>query len=153
EKFKIESGDKIKTDKRIEVTITFGDDIKLKIGESTTVDMGDFIVSTVPGDSRVKIKEPLIPDLSVGTLTAIINKLKPRTKFEIHTPNCVTCARGTIFSLWTDGNTTSLTVVEGEVEFSDLKGNKTIVKSNQICICSKEQGLQKPVTLPIDSKK
>lgn len=106
----------------------------------------------VGGGSRVKINEPSNFELMMGSLTAFINKLKPRTKFEIHTPNCIPAVRGTIFSLYVDENITSLTVVEGEVEFSDLKGNKVIVKDNQTCVCSKEQGLQNPVTLPINLK-
>lgn len=149
EKLEVKKGDRIKTGKGTEITITLEDDLKLKIGKNTVVDMGDFYISTLPGDSRVTIKPSV---LNMGTITAIINKLRSNTKFEIRTPICHTGVRGTIFSLWTDGQTTSLAVVEGEVEFSDLKGNKIIVRSNQTCICSKDQGLQKPITLPINLK-
>lgn len=136
EKSRIENGDTIKTNKRAQVNIADSVGNKMWIG----------------GGSRVKINEPSDFELLIGTITGFINKLKPKTKFEIHTPTCGTGVRGTIFSLWTDGQTTSLTVVEGEVDFSDLKGNKVTVKSNQTCICSKDQGLQQPVTLPINLK-
>jgi hypothetical protein len=108
----------------------------------------------IGGGSKVKINEPSNFELLIGSLTAFINKLKVKTKFEINMPTtgAGVAVRGTIFSLYADKNVTTLTVVEGEVEFSDLKGNKVIVRSNQTCVCSKDQGLQQPVTLPINLK-
>jgi hypothetical protein len=136
EKFRVKNGDTIKTDKKTQVNIA----------DSTGNKMW------IEGGSNVIINKPSDFDLIIGSITAFIKSLKPKTKFEIHTPTATTGVRGTIFSVWTDKTTTSLTVVEGEVEFSDLKGNKTIVKSNQACFCSKDEGLQRPVTLPISVK-
>lgn len=136
EGFKVKNGDKIETNKRTHVNIADSAGNKVLIS----------------GGCRVKINEPSNFELMLGSLTAFIKSLKVKGKFEIHTPNASTGVRGTIFSVWTDKITTSLTVIEGEVEFSDLEGNKVIVKSNQSCVCSKEQGLQQPVTLPINLK-
>ena len=136
EKFEVKKGDTIKTDSKTQVNIADSAGNKIWIG----------------GGSKVKINEPSNFELLMGSITAFLSKLQSKTKFEINTPVAVAGVRGTIFSLWTDGQTTSLTMVEGEVEFSDLKGNKVIVKENQTCICTKEQGLQKPVTLPTSLK-
>jgi len=87
-----------------------------------------------------------------GTIDVIfenIDALKREGRsLKCRTPQAICGVRGTVFSLFTDENFTTLTVVEGEVEFSDLKGNKVIVKSNKYCICSKDGGLQKPVAMP-----
>ncbi len=138
EKFEVKKGDTIKTDKRTQVNIADGAGNKMWVG----------------GGSRVKINEPSNFELMMGSLTAFLNKLKVKGKFEIHTPTfgSVWTVRGTIFSGYVDQSIASLTVIEGEVEFSDPKGNTVIVKSNQTCTYSKEHGLQKPVTLPINLK-
>jgi hypothetical protein len=136
EKFRIKNGDTIKTDKKTQVNIADSAGNKMWI----------------EGGSNVIINKPSDFELIIGSITAFIKSLKPKIKFEIHTPTATTGVRGTIFSVWTDKTTTSLTVVEGEVEFSDLKRNKTIVRSNQACFCSKDEGLQRPVTLPISVK-
>jgi len=136
EKFEVRKGDIIKTDKRTQANIADSAGNKMWIG----------------GGSGVKINEPSNFELIIGSITAFIKSLQPKSKFEIHTPTVTTGVRGTIFSVWTDKTTTSLTVIEGEVEFSDLKGNKVIVKSNQTCVCSKGQGLQQPITLSMNLK-
>ncbi len=133
EKFEVKKGDTIKTDSKTQVNLADSSGNKISIG----------------GKTEVKINSANNLKLIAGTITAFIKKLRPKTKFEVHTPHSTTGVRGTAFSLFTDGNVTTLTVIEGEVEFSDLKGNKVMAKDNQSCICSKEQGLGKPVSLPI----
>lgn len=135
EKLGIENGDIIRTDSKTQIKLVDKDGNKITIG----------------GNTELKIETASNLKLMSGTITAFLKKIIPKSKFEIHTPITVAGVRGTFFSLWTD-KTTTLTVIEGEVEFSDLKGNKVMVASNQTCICSKEQGLQKPVTLPINLK-
>ena len=76
----------------------------------------------------------------------------PKDGLKVRTPQAVCGVRGTIFGLHVEKDVTTITVVEGKVEFSDLKGNKVIVKENPFCICSKEQGLQMPVTVPFNLK-
>lgn len=134
---RIENGDVIRTNSNTQINL------KDRAGNKITIG----------GKTEVKVENASNLKLMVGSITIFFKKIKPESKFEIHTPICVAGIRGTIFSLWTDGKTTSLTVVEGEVEFSDLKGNSVIVTSNQTCVCSKEKGLQRPVALPINLKK
>lgn len=133
---RIENGYIIRTNSKTQINLADKADNKITIGCNTELKM-----ETV---SNLK--------LIVGAITTFIKKLKPKSKFEIYTPTASTGVRGTIFSVWTDKKTTTLTVIEGKVEFRDLKGNKVMVMSNQSCICSKEQGLQKPITLPINLK-
>lgn len=132
----IQEGDLIKTDFKTQVKIVDVAGNRAWIGEN----------------AEVEIKSPFIFKLSTGSITVFIKKLEAGMKFEIRTPVAVVRACGTIFSVWTDKTTTTLTVVEGEVEFSDLKGNKVTVKANQSCICSKDRGLQKPITFPFNLK-
>lgn len=135
-KYPIKDGDIIKTAKTTQINIADNAGNKISIG----------------GKTEVKMNAMRDLKLIAGTITAFIKKLKPKTKFEVHTPTSAVSVRGTAFSLFTDDNATTLTVIEGSVEFSDLKGNKVMVKDNQSCICSKEQGIQKPIILPVDLK-
>ena len=133
----IEKGDIIRTSSKTQINLADRAGNKITIG----------------GNTELKIETVSNLKLMAGTVTAFLKKLKPKSKFEVHTPTAIAGVRGTAFSMWTDSMTTTLTVVEGEVEFSDLKNNKVIVTSNQTCICSKEQGIQKPVKLPVNLKK
>ena len=132
----IENGDIIRTNSNTQINLTDRDNNSI----------------TISCNTELKVETVYNLKLMAGTITTFLKKIKPKSKFEIRTPVASTSVRGTIFSVWTDKTTTSLTVVEGEVEFSDLKDNSVIVISNQTCICSKKQGLQKPVTLPVNLK-
>ncbi len=133
EGFEIKKGDVIKTDGKTQVNMVGGVG-KVSIG----------------GGSIVKINDSSI-ELSVGNVAVFLKK--PKTKFEVRTPISIASVCGATSALYVDKNITSLTVVDGEAEFSDLKGNRATVKSNQTCICFKDQGLQKPATVPFDLKK
>ena len=135
EGFEVKKGDVIKTDGRTQVNMVCGVG-KVSIGRG-----GIF--------SIVKINDSSI-ELSTGNVAVFLKKLK--TKFEVRTPISVASVYGATFVLYTDKNTASLTVADGEVEFSDLKGNRATVKNNQTCICFKNQGIQKPATVPFDLK-
>lgn len=139
EKFKIKIGDKIKTDKNTQVTIGDIRGNKISIGSKTEVKIRENEIELIFGTILIELSE------RVEML-----KQEGYNFFKVRTPNSHCCPRETIFSLYVDKNVTTLTVIKGKVEFSDLKGNKVIVKSNQTCNCSEEQGLQKPVTLSID---
>ncbi|MDI6800331.1 MAG: FecR domain-containing protein [Actinomycetota bacterium] len=137
DKFRVEVKDVIRMSKKGQVNLVDEAGNKMALGAKT----------------EIKIDGPTDFELLGGTITAFIRKLKPKSKFDLKIPFLgVNSIRGTIFSVWTDGETMTLTVVEGQVEFSDLKGNAVMVKENQSCICSKEQGLQLPVTLPVNLK-
>jgi len=43
------------------------------------------------------------------------------------------CPKDTVFAIYTDEKHTTLTVIEGDLEFSNLKGDSVIVKDNQAC--------------------
>ena len=132
EGFGIKKGDVIKTDGKTQVSIVGGVG-KVSIG----------------GGSIVKINDSSI-ELSAGNVAVFLKK--PKTKFEVRTPISIASGCGATFALYVDKTITSLTVVDGEAEFSDLKGNRATVESNQTCICFKDQGLQKPATVPFDLK-
>lgn len=100
EKFEVKKGDTIKTDKRTQVNIADGTGNKMWVG----------------GGSDIKINEPSNFELLLGTITAFLQKLKPKSKFEIHTPTCSTGVRGTTFTIDIGGDGTSIVaVLEGEV--------------------------------------
>jgi len=117
---------------------TLGDTIKLN--ELITTDkhtrkeiiipnVGEVIVNT---ESECKFKTDKLLEQMKGELFYKIRKLEPH-QFEIRTPVSVIGPRGTQFvtSVEEDG-TTTLTVLEGTVEFSDLDKKKTVVvKKNQ----------------------
>lgn len=140
EKFELEDDDMIKTDSKSSINIQDDSGDKISIGSK----------------SKVKLNEYADIELLEGTAEIIfenIDALKSEGySIKCRTPQAICGVRGTIFSLFTDKNFTTLTVVEGEVEFLDLNGNKEMVKENQVCVCSKEHGLQKPVTMPVNLK-
>lgn len=136
EGFEIENGDTLKTDNKSDATIQDASGNEISISSKSEVKLN--------GSTDIEILN--------GTIEVIFENIGALEgggySFKCRTPQAVCGVRGTVFSLFTDENFTTLTVVEGEVEFSDLKGNKAIVKTNQFCICSKDHGLQKPVVVP-----
>lgn len=90
---------------------------------------GEVIVNT---NSECKFKEDKLLEQYAGEIFAKIKKLPPEA-FKVRTPQAVSSVRGTRFitRVEKDG-TTILTVLDGEVEFSDINKKKTvIVKKNQ----------------------
>ncbi|MBS1263993.1 MAG: hypothetical protein MAG715_01188 [Methanonatronarchaeales archaeon] len=96
-----------------------------------------------------------------GTLTAVMGEMAEKVEnlraegygLEVRTPLAVIGVRGTTFHVFADRQNTSLTVVEGEVELSDLDGNTVTVRENQYSFCSSTLGLQAPVEAPFDVEK
>lgn len=159
-------GTKLDTPKNISVEIIRDSNIIKDIGEKFQLKGGDIISAdqtsqinisdnatnkiTIANGGRIKLKSKFEFELLSGPVTFFINKLSPKTGFTIHTDDTVISGNEGIFSVYADKNTTALTVMKGEAEISDLKGNKSTVKSNQTCNYMKGQGLQKPITLPIN---
>ena len=137
EGMEIKKGDIIKT-KNAEIKIKDGLDNEIAIKNNTEVKLSES-------------ETEAILEQTMGEIRAKIKKL-PKDGLKVRTPQAVCGVRGTIFGLHVEKDVTTITVVEGKVEFSDLKGNKVIVKENPFCICSKEQGLQMPVTVPFNLK-
>ncbi len=111
--------------------------------------VGEVIVNT---NSECKFKTDKLLEQFKGKLFFKVRKLEPQ-QFEIRTPVSIVGMRGTQFVTNVDKDrTTTLTVLEGSVEFSDLNKKKTVVvKKNQTSVV-KPGGLpSEPVS--IDEKR
>lgn len=109
-------------------------------------DVGKVIVKP---NSKCKFKKDKLLDQAWGE---IISKIKPGGNYKVRIPKTAACAvRGTQFitKVEKDGATT-LTVLDGEVEFSDTEKRKTVlVKKNQRSTIRSGELPSEPV--PIDS--
>ncbi len=125
----IKPNEPIKTDKKTQLEITMPSNDVINVAQNT----------------EAVIRSESLMEIMKGKIHGLIKKLKPNTKFEIHTPTSVTSVRGTEYELNVeDDGTTTVIVLDGEVEFSDKENKKTvIVKKNQISVC-------KPKDLPSD---
>lgn len=123
----IKPNESIETDKKTRIEITIPNIGKVNIAENT----------------KTKFKSENLLEVVKGKIHGFIKKLKPKTKFDIHTPTCALSVRGTEYALNVeDDGTTTLIVIDGEVEFSDKEKKKTVlVKKNQ-------QSVVKPGELP-----
>lgn len=74
-----------------------------------------------------KREEPTVLDLVVGRIRSVIKSLKPKAKFEIRTPVCVTSPRGTDYLVDAGEGGSIVLVLEGSVEVSDLQRSKTVL--------------------------
>lgn len=123
----IKPNEPIETDKKTRIEVTIPDIGKVNIAENT----------------KAKFKSENSLEVVKGKMHGFIKELKPKTKFEIHTAISITGVRGTeyAFNVEEDG-TTTLIVLDGEVEFFDKEKKKTVlVKRNQ-------QSVIKPGELP-----
>ncbi len=129
----IKPNEPIKTDKRTRMEVNLPNVGKVNIAENTTA----------------VFKSENLLEIAKGKIHSLIKKLKPKTKFEIHTPTCVTSGRGTEYLLdVADDGTTTLIVLDGEVEISDLENKKTvIVKKNQKSIVKPGKLPSEPVNI------
>lgn len=134
--FDLKPGDKIKT-RRAEVLIKDETDNLLAIKENTEIRIG--------GNALEQVLEQ-----TMGELFMEVEKMKG-FDYKIRTPQAVCGVRGTAFALHVGEAFTRLTVAEGEVVFSDLRGRSVVVKSNHFCICT-EEGLRKPGPAEMDVK-
>lgn len=105
---------------------------------------------TVNINSECKFKEDKLLEQVLGEITTKLDKLREEGyDFKVRSPQAVIAVRGTQFitKVEKDG-TTTLTVLDGEVEFSDKAKKKTVVvKKNQRSIC-KPGGLpSEPVSI------
>jgi len=100
-------------------------------------------VIKVAQNTEAVIRSESLIEVVKGKIHGLIKKLKPKTKFEMHTWTTVSSIRGTEYELNVeDDGTTTVVVLDGEVEFSDKENKKTvIVKRNQTSVC-------KPKDLP-----
>lgn len=125
----------IKTDKKTQLEITM-----------PSKDIIDIAPINIAPNTELVIKSENLLEIVKGKIHGLIKKLKPNAKFEIRTPTSVIVIRGPAeykLNVEDDGTTTVI-VLDGEVEFSDIENKKTvIVKKNQ-------KSVVKPGILPTD---
>lgn len=126
----IKPNELIKTDKKTQVEITMPDVGKVNIALNT--------------EAKIKCSVCLL-EVGKGRIHGLIKELKQKTKFDVKTPISVAGIRGTEYALSVeDDGTTTVVVLDGEVEFSDKENKKTVmVKKNQ-------KSVVKPGALPTD---
>lgn len=115
--------------------------------EIVVPNVGEVVVNT---NSECKFNTDKELEQMMGEIYKRIKKLPP-DDFKVRTPQAVCGVRGTQFITKVNGDTTTITVYEGEVEFSDINKKKTvIVRSNQTSFCT--NGGQPIEPLNIDPK-
>lgn len=80
--------------------------------------------------------KPAIGEQTSGS--AIYQVPKSNEIIEINTPHGVTAVLGTVFKLEVSKKTTTITVAEGKVRFTNMKGVSKVIESNQQAIVSAE---------------
>jgi hypothetical protein len=118
----IKPSEAIKTDKKTQLEITIPDVSKVNVAPNT--------------EARIKCSICWL-EVGKGKIHGLIKKLRPKTKFEVKTPTSAFSVRGTEYTVEVqDDGTTTVVVLEGEVEFSDKVNKKTVnVKKNQMSVC------------------
>ncbi len=122
----------IRTDPQTRIEVTLPDQGRVTISENTAVSFRS---------------ESLVEVLS-GKIRAVIQKLNPKAKFDVHTPVSATSVRGTEFHVEVgEDGTTNVVVFDGEVEFSDREGRNTVqVKKGQESVVRPGERPAQPVT-------
>ena len=102
---------------------------KVTIVKVTVPDIGEVNVNT---NSKVKFDSDSEMEMMLGEIYSKIKKLPPDV-FKVRTPQAALAVRGTQFITKVEkGGTTTLTVFDGKVEFSDINKKKTVIaKENQ----------------------
>lgn len=115
--------------------------VKVSLKDASTLDMNENTKIKVESDSEI--------DLYTGEL---FNKIKPGGDYSVRMAQPVSSVRGTQFITRVDKDGTStLIVLEGEVEFYDKEKNKTvIVRKNQKSVCELEGLPSDPVSINPD---
>lgn len=123
----IKPDEPIKTDKKTQLEITMPSKDVIKIAQNTE--------AVIRSESLIQIVK--------GKIHSVIKKLQPKTKFEVKTPTSGFSVRGTEYTVEVeDDGTTTVVVLDGEIEFSDKENKKmVIVKKNQ-------KSVVKPGALP-----
>lgn len=129
----IKPNEPIKTDKRTQLEITMPSKDVIKVAQNTE--------AVIRSESLMKVMN--------GKIHGLIKKLKPKTKFEVHSPTSVTSIRGTEFMLNVSNNiTTTVIVLDGEVEFLSKDSQKTVkVRKNQQSVLRPQQHPSDPISI------
>ena len=91
--------DVIETRQASRTKALFQDDSVLTVGESSRVEITEYIFN--PHEDRRSV----LINLVSGKVRALVGKVfaKPGSRFEVHTPTAVAAARGTYFVVWLNG--------------------------------------------------
>lgn len=111
-------------------------------GEGNRLDMSGDATLVLP-----RAEDPTILDLVAGRIRSVIKALRPTTKFEIRTAVCILGVRGTDYLVDAEVGTTNVLVLEGSVEVSDLRRNKTVL------LGAGEKSAATATTLPSDPER
>lgn len=129
----IKPDESIQTDGKTKIEVTLPDVGKVNINQNT----------------NVVFRSNNVLELAKGIIRGMISKLKPKSKFDVHTPTAIIGIRGTEYTLEVaEDGTTKLIVINGEVEVSDKQNIRTqIVKNNQKLFVSSEGIISKPISI------
>lgn len=120
----IRAGDRIRTGSDGRLEFYLGKEIFIKVSAGSEIIIGE----NLSRGSSLGLKS--------GRIWARFKNLWQKiTSFEVITPSAVAGVRGTLFSVFTDGDSTLLSVKEGKVEFKAISGKEgIIVNTNQMSI-------------------
>jgi len=132
----IKPNEPIKTDKKTQIEVTLPDIGTIEVSENT----------------EAEFKSESLLEVIKGKICTMIEKIRGKNKFEIHTPTCIVAVRGTKYAIDVEDNgTTTLIVLNGEVELSDKEMKKTIiVRENQLSVVKLEGLPSDPVSIEPD---
>jgi len=91
-------------------------------------------------------------NMSSGGLRAIINKIGTPSKFRVKTPTAICGARGTVFYIVIEGDSTRVFVTEGSVDFTNIgTGDSFVVVENMTALATMT-GTEAPTEITGDQK-
>ncbi len=132
---------------RIKTKFNKWDEITTKPDSKVKVKLDGKLDLSLNENSKIRLESESELSLIFGE---IYSKIKPGTNYKVRIPTTAACAvRGTQFitNVEKDGAIT-LTVLDGEVEFSDTQKKKTVlVKKNQKSVCNPEGLPSEPVSI------
>ncbi|MFP4017009.1 MAG: FecR domain-containing protein [Halanaerobiales bacterium] len=119
--YDLEPGDIIRTGDDGSLEIAFNDSIYVKVDNNTEVVIGENQITESSSSRSINLNSGRI----WAKVVRIYNEL---TDFEVITPGAIAGVRGTLFSVYSDGEETIVSVKEGTVELSssDRQSNQLI---------------------------
>ncbi len=127
----LNKGDIIRTDDDGVLELVFNDNIYVEVDNNSQIVIGENEIIDQERTSSII--------LNSGRVWAKVKKIyQELTNFEVITPTAVAGVRGTLFSVYTNGEETTLSVKEGAVDLSSIDGqNKELVTQEQMGIAAK----------------
>jgi hypothetical protein len=138
---KLYAGDKVFTDQEHSLRIQFADGSTLQVlgGSEVAMDKLSYHEDTGMVDTRVRLQR--------GRVNTWVEKLKPRSRYQIQTPAAITAVRGTAYRLISgDDLITRTEVTEGSVNVSS-GGETRAVETGFGLVVEKDKPLPQPVKL------